>query len=93
MGMMTRHNRMVRERERAKALSRPVPGREVAEEKVAEKEISFGDRVKALGLSRTEINRLNVAELQKIATDLGVEDASEMSGSSIKRMMIDALEE
>ncbi len=56
-------------------------------------ETDITDGVKALGLSRTEINRLTTAELQKMASDLGVENADEMSGGSIKRMFISALEE
>ena len=92
MGLMTRHNRMVRERERLKKLSRPVPMK-VEQEPTPEYKPTFEDQVRALGLSRTEINLMTKDKLQQIASDFGVEDAFEMSGATIKRMMLSAIEE
>lgn len=66
---------------------------EVHEEAEAQVEASFSDKVKALGKSRTEINLMKTAELQEIAKDLGVENAEEMSGAAIKRLLIEALED
>ena len=63
------------------------------DEKTEEKadELSFNEKVKALGLSKTEINRKPVAELQEIAKSLGVDE--EMSGNQIKKMLCGALED
>ena len=93
MGMMTRHNRMVRAREAEKAASRLVPKKPVEENHSEEVNLTFEEQVRALGLSRTEINLMNKDKLQKIAADLGVKDAYEMSGAAIKRMMLDAIVE
>lgn len=67
------------------------PIKEQTEEKA--KELSFADKVKALGLSKTEINRKSTADLQEIAKELGVAGYDEMSGNQIKKMLTEALED
>ena len=62
-----------------------------AEEKA--EELSFADKVKALGLSKTEINRKSTADLQEMAKELGVANYDEMSGNQIKKMLVEALED
>ena len=56
-------------------------------------ELSFADKVKALGLSKTEINRKSTADLQEMAKELGVANYDEMSGNQIKKMLTEALED
>lgn len=39
--------------------------------------------------SKTEINRMSTTELQGIASSLGIEDAQEMTGSTLKKLLIE----
>lgn len=42
--------------------------------------------------TKTEIQRMNVAELRKVATELGLEDADSMTGTKLKEYLISAYE-
>ena len=74
---------------------KPVKKNEKVENKVVEavKSDSLTDKVKAKGLSKTEINRMTTAELQELAKELEVDGADEMSGNQIKKMLNGALED
>lgn len=39
--------------------------------------------------TKTDINRMNTAELQAVAFNNGVDDAYEMTGSDLKKVLID----
>ena len=85
MGMMTRRN------VKARAIS-VAPA--VVEKKVVKKEVtSLVDKIKAKGLSKTDINKMSTADLQKLAKEFGIEDADELSGNQIKKMLNGALGE
>ena len=43
------------------------------------------------GYTKTEINRMSVAELREVAKENGISDADEMSGSALKKMLIEKL--
>ena len=42
--------------------------------------------------TRTEISRMNVAELKDLATEVGIENALETSGNELKKMLIEHFE-
>lgn len=84
MGMMTRRN------VKARGASAPLP---YVETDTLEYEDDFNERVRNSGLRRTEINRMTTAELHEVAKGFDIEGAEEMSGNSIKRMLIAALED
>lgn len=39
--------------------------------------------------TKTEINRMSTADLQTLATEQGIENADEVSGSELKKMLIE----
>lgn len=39
--------------------------------------------------TKTEINRMSTAELQELASNTGVEGANEMTGTELKKMLIE----
>lgn len=41
--------------------------------------------------TKTEINRMSTSELQALATDNGIENANEISGSVLKKVLVDKL--
>ena len=43
------------------------------------------------GYTKTEINRMSVAELRDLAKENGIFDADEMNGSDLKKMLIEKL--
>jgi hypothetical protein len=85
MGMMTRRNA----RARAAQTARPVEVR--TETRPAA--VSLEDKVRNSGLKRTEIMRMTTSELQELAADFGVKNATEMSGNQIKKMLSAAYED
>lgn len=44
---------------------------------------------KDLQYTKTEINRMTTSELQKLATENGVDDAKEINGSELKKILIE----
>lgn len=56
-----------------------MPGEEVPEEK---------SPVSSVGYTKTEINRMSTADLQKLATEQGIENAQATSGAELKEIMI-----
>ena len=91
MGMMARRNVKARVASAAPAV---VAKTEVkAEVKSEVKTESLADKIKAKGLSKTDINRMPVADLQALAKEFGIDGAEEMSGNQIKKMLNNALED
>ena len=46
---------------------------------------------KNVAITKTEINRMSVANLRELAKENGIADAEEISGSVLKKMLIDKL--
>ena len=42
--------------------------------------------------TKTEISRMNVAELKDLAIEVGIENAMETSGSELKKMLVEHFE-
>ena len=55
-------------------------GAEVPEDKISEK------------MTKTDINRMPVAELRKLAFENGIENPDTMSGAELKKYLIETLE-
>lgn len=72
----------------------PRVGLEVTEERI--KELSGADNKQhrplieavKVGYKKSEINRMAVSELQKLAESMGVENASDMTGAELKKILI-----
>nr|DAH41217.1 MAG TPA: Rho termination factor, N-terminal domain [Caudoviricetes sp.] len=66
-----------------------LPGEEIPEETEPEvkKEVVLTN-----DYTKTEINRMSTAELQKLATEHGVSGAEEISGTELKRILIEKFE-
>lgn len=47
---------------------------------------------KSKSYTKTEINRMSTADLQTLATEQGIEDAEELSGSELKKVLIEKFE-
>ena len=62
---------------------------EVADVVVEQTETPEVEDVKSI--SRTEIMRMNVAEVRKFAKGQGIEDVEEKSGAELKRLLCDKL--
>ena len=52
-------------------------------------EINIQEEKQEKKYTKTEISRMNVAELKELATEIGVENASETSGSELKKILIE----
>lgn len=39
--------------------------------------------------TKTEISRMNVAELKELAIEIGIENASELNGGELKKLLIE----
>ena len=74
----------------------PRDGLKVSEERLKElsstnnkrKEVLIQLIEEAKPLTKTEINRMTTAELKNIATDNGIENAEEMTGAELKKVLI-----
>ena len=64
----------------------PAPVKEIKEEPIpfSEGEAESGEKT----YTKSEINRMNVAELREVATIVGIENADEESGASLKKILI-----
>lgn len=99
MGMMTRRNAKARAVKSALAFKEKKvvePLKEEVKEVVEETTEATNDlaeKVKAKGLSKTDINKMTTADLQELAKSFDIADAEEMSGSQIKRVLCGALED
>ena len=52
-------------------------------------EINIQEEKQEKKYTKTEISRMNVAELKELAMEIGVENASETSGSELKKILIE----
>lgn len=52
-------------------------------------EINIQEEKQEKKYTKTEISRMNVAELKELAMGIGVENASETSGSELKKILIE----
>lgn len=66
-----------------------LPGEEIPEETVTEvKE----ENPEETAYTKTEINRMSTADLQKLAAEHGVSGAEEISGAELKKILIEKFE-
>ena len=52
-------------------------------------EINIQEEKQEKKYTKTEISRMNVAELKELAMEIGVENASATSGSELKKILIE----
>ena len=52
-------------------------------------EINIQEEKQEKKYTKTEISRMNVAELKELAIEIGVENVSETSGSELKKILIE----
>lgn len=62
------------------------------EDKVVEKELELPFVTVGQKHTKTEINRMPLAELKKLATEKGVDGADSMSGAELKKALIELFE-
>ena len=65
----------------------PAPVQEIKEEPIPFSE-GEAENVEEKTYTKTEINRMNVAELREVAALVGIENAEEESGASLKKILI-----
>lgn len=63
-----------------------LPGEEIPEETVTEVKEEIP---KETAYTKTEINRMSTADLQKLAAEHGVSGAEEISGAELKKILIE----
>lgn len=56
--------------------------------KAGEKMPENNSPVSSVGYTKTEINRMSTADLQKLATEQGIENAKATSGAELKEILI-----
>ena len=66
-----------------------LPGEEIPEETVTEVKEEIPEET---AYTKTEINRMSTADLQKLATEHGVSGAEEISGAELKKILIEKFE-
>lgn len=76
MSMMLRRNKKLREKVRAKA-------------KIANEQAFAPEPEVKAEYSKTEINRMSTADLQVLADRIGIENATELSGADLKKILIE----
>lgn len=65
-----------------------MPGEEVPEEKSPVSSDFMNPPKKPIAYTKTEINRMSTADLQKLATEQGIENAQATSGAELKEILI-----
>ena len=66
-----------------------LPGEEIPEETVTE---VIEEIPEETAYTKTEINRMSTADLQKLAAEHGVSGAEEISGAELKKILIEKFE-
>ena len=66
-----------------------LPGEEILEETVTEVKEEIPEET---AYTKTEINRMSTADLQKLAAEHGVSGAEEISGAELKKILIEKFE-
>ena len=99
MGMMTRRNvkqRAVKKTAPVLAESNKndfsIDGKVVGKVEEDVIEITDEEVIKENQFTKTEINRMSTAELKEVAKLNGVEDADDMTGGELKKVLIDKFE-
>lgn len=99
MGMMTRRNvkqRAVKKTAPVLAESNKndfsIDGKVVGKVKEDVIEITNDEVIKENQFTKTEINRMSTAELKEVAKLNGVEDADDMTGGELKKVLIEKLD-
>lgn len=49
----------------------------------------YQEQEKDFGYTKTDINRMSTSQLQKLASESGIENANEKSGGELKKMLIE----
>ena len=65
-----------------------MPGEEVPEEKSQVLSDFMNPHENPITYTKTEINRMSTADLQKLATEQGIENAQATSGAELKEILI-----
>ena len=65
-----------------------MPGDEVPEEKSPVPSDFMNPPKKPITYTKTEINRMSTADLQKLASEQGIENAQTTSGAELKEILI-----
>ena len=65
-----------------------MPGEEVPEEKSQVLSDFMNPHENPIAYTKTEINRMSTADLQKLATEQGIENAQATSGAELKEILI-----
>lgn len=65
-----------------------MPGEEAPEEKSPVSSDSMNTHKNPITYTKTEINRMSTADLQKLATEQGIENAQATSGAELKEILI-----
>ena len=65
-----------------------MPGEEAPEEKPPVPSDFMNPPEKPIAYTKTEINRMSTADLQKLATEQGIENAQATSGAELKEILI-----
>ena len=65
-----------------------MPGDEVPEEKSPVPSDSMNPHKNPITYTKTEINRMSTADLQKLAAEQGIENAQTTSGAELKEILI-----
>lgn len=65
-----------------------MPGEEVPDEKSQVPSDSMNTPENPITYTKTEINRMSTADLQKLATEQGIENAQATSGAELKEILI-----
>ena len=87
MGMMTRHNNRVRAAEKAVLTKKRVASVSTEEIKEESKVETKPDKF----YTKTDINSMKVADLRKLATEQGIENADDISGTELKSILIEKM--
>ena len=66
-----------------------LPGEEIPEETVTEVKEEIPEET---AYTKTEINRMSTADLQKLSAEHGVSGAEEISGAELKKILIEKFE-
>lgn len=65
-----------------------MPGEEVPETKSPVSSDFMNPHKKPITYTKTDINRMSTADLQKLATEQGIENAQTTSGAELKEILI-----
>jgi len=85
MGMMTRHNNRVRAVQKTVLANKKTIASEKTKDqpKIESKPEKF--------YTKTDINSMKVADIRKLATEQGIENADDISGAELKSILIEKM--